>query len=511
MKNLLRYFLLLLTAGMIITSCQKELSAETGTSKGALVKDAGGNCAPATPNGTFKKDTALTNNNYVDVQVNITEIGVYFITTDTVNGYSFKASGVTVLTGANTIRLIGVGKPLAVGTDNFKVKFDGSVCDFAINVLDANGGGGGGTAVAAFTFGSTAGTCTSTPNGVYAVGLLTNATNYVDLAITVQTAGTVNLSTAQNGVQFSINGTIPAGATSIRLLASGTPTAAGSFSYPITSSAPTSSFCNFNIIALPALTPAVYTINCVGAVVLGDYEVGAIMNPTVNRMIVSVNVTTIGSYNITSTANGVTFIGIGAITSATPATQFITLNATGTAGSTVGNVPFSISGGGGTPCNVTVPFFAAGGGGAATDSISCTVNGTPAVFKNFGFTSNIMFNASIPGVEILTISGDSTNNEGIELLLTRTGTIMQNVPYNVNQGLATLLSSTYTDANSVDFLSVTGSANPTPAFTVTITNIENGALGVTGTRVKGTFAGALKESGGTIVKTITGGYFDLTF
>lgn len=237
MKNLLRYFLLLLTAGMIITSCQKELSAETGTSKGALVKDAGGNCSPATPNGTFKKDTALTNNNYVDVQVNITEIGVYFITTDTVNGYSFKASGVTVLTGANTIRLIGVGKPLAVGTDNFKVKFDGSVCDFAINVLDANGGGGGG--------GSYTIDCASAaPLGLFYSTLPTFGV--INLTVNATAPTTYNISTdTQNGVSFTGTGGLTTGSNIITLVATAPNNvglAPGNFTYSIVGSS-----CTFGV------------------------------------------------------------------------------------------------------------------------------------------------------------------------------------------------------------------------------------------------------------------------
>ncbi len=404
MKNLLRYFLLLVTAGMIFTSCQKELSAETGTSKGALVKDAGGNCSPATPNGTFKKDTALTNNNYVDIQVNITEIGVYFITTDTVNGYSFKGTGVTVLTGANTIRLTGVGKPLVVGTDNFKVRFDGSVCDFTINVLDATGGGGGGTA-ATFNFVSAGGVCTSTLNGIFTQGVNTVG-NSVTVNITVLTPGTYTLATLEvNGVTFSNTGFLNIGDNSVILNATGIPQNAGPlFPFPLVSGA---SVCGFNVPVLPG---------------------------------------------------------------------------------------------------------AGGGGGAITDSISCTVNGT---FKSFVDMPNILLDSTtFPAIKALIITGDSSNS--IEAFQFLVGNPTGNIPaatYTVNQGPAILVGGQYTDGNNVDFISSTATVatNPTPAFTVTITSITGGALGVTGTRVKGTFAGALKEDGGTAVKTITGGYFDLTF
>jgi hypothetical protein len=512
MKKLLRFFLVLLSAGVVLSACQKELSAETGTAKGALVKDANGNCMPATPNGTFKKDTVLTNNNYVDIEINFTEIGNYFITTDTSNGYFFKASGVAALPGVTTVRLIGSGKPLVVGTDVFRVTFDGSICEFNINVLSATGGGGGGIPQANFTFGNTAGVCSATVNGIYAVGLPMTANNYVDLAVTVISAGTYNLSTALNGVGFSANATLAANATSIRLFANGSPTIAGPFSYLITSSGATATTCSFNVLFLPAITPGTFTYNCAtGTTVQGIYQAGATMNPLTNTIKASVTVGTPGSYNINVVANnGVTFTAIGVLT-ATPAVQDITFVATGTAGATVGNVAYTLTGGT-SNCTVSVPFIAGGGGGGATDSVSCKINGT---FVDFDLLPSIQLdNTSFPLYTAVLITSDNSLNvfEAIQIGVGNltTGDIPVGT-YNVNQGPAILVGSQYTDGNLIDYTALTGTTNPTPAFSVTITS-KSGPMGMAGTRVKGTFAGALKETApGTGVTTITGGYFDLTF
>jgi hypothetical protein len=118
------------TRFIFFSSCQKELSAETGTAIGTLAKDAAGDCAPIGINGAYKKDTALKATNFVDIQLDVTNVGIYIISTDTVNGYYFRATGVTPLPGANSIRLVGFGKPIAVGTDVFTVKFGGTTCEF---------------------------------------------------------------------------------------------------------------------------------------------------------------------------------------------------------------------------------------------------------------------------------------------------------------------------------------------------------------------------------------------
>jgi hypothetical protein len=132
--KLLRSFLLFLSAAFIIVSCQKELSFEEGTARGTLKEDATGECLPATVVGSYKRDTLLNTSNYVDIQVDITQTGTYVIKTDTLNGYSFSATGVAAVAGLNTIRLQASGRPVAAALDVFRVKFDTTSCEINIVV-----------------------------------------------------------------------------------------------------------------------------------------------------------------------------------------------------------------------------------------------------------------------------------------------------------------------------------------------------------------------------------------
>ena len=73
-------------------SCQKVLQWDLASS-GALVKDNNGNCLPVSINGNYVADSTTGNDNFITVDVNVTGIGSYKIYTDSINGYSFAASG----------------------------------------------------------------------------------------------------------------------------------------------------------------------------------------------------------------------------------------------------------------------------------------------------------------------------------------------------------------------------------------------------------------------------------
>src|SRR2546423_956885 len=112
-------------------ACQKEKSFESGlggaTSKGSL-QGAGGACLGITVAGTYKKDSTLDTTNYVSVTVNVTVPGTYVISSDTANGIHFRATGTFTAAGVNTVRLNGIGKPLAAGTNTFRVTYDSTQC-----------------------------------------------------------------------------------------------------------------------------------------------------------------------------------------------------------------------------------------------------------------------------------------------------------------------------------------------------------------------------------------------
>lgn len=135
-----KYLAVVLVSFFLFAGCAKELSFENGVPLGSAagtLKSISGNCLPVTINGNYVKDSALTDSNYVVVQVDFSATGKYKISTDTLNGFSFQDSGYALNTGLQSITLKGTGKPLFMQPTNFSVTFDSSVCMFSINVTDS--------------------------------------------------------------------------------------------------------------------------------------------------------------------------------------------------------------------------------------------------------------------------------------------------------------------------------------------------------------------------------------
>ena len=228
-----------------INACQKELEYDTiaGDATGTLKsEDSTFDCLPSTVNGIYKMDSVLGDENYVDVQVDAFTPGPYVITSDTVNGYSFKGTGTLGVRGLNTVRLYGTGKPILPGDDTFIISFDNSFCLISIPVLDT-------TVEAVYTLGGSGGTCTGqVPAGTFTAGVPTADTNTVTINVDVASRGLYNISTTVvNGVSFSATGTFAAaGPQTVTLIADGgTPAIAGTFNYPVLGS---TSGCAFSII-----------------------------------------------------------------------------------------------------------------------------------------------------------------------------------------------------------------------------------------------------------------------
>ena len=309
-------------------SCQKELSFDNGgVSAGSFKKDVAGDCAPVTVNGIFKVDSVLSNAQYVDVEVSVTTPGNFEIRSDTVNGFSFRKVG-SVVFGANTIRLYPSGKPIAAGTNTFKVKYGNSTCSFNITVA------GPATGIAAFTLGGAPGACTgAAAAGIYTAGTALTPANTLTVQVNVSTPGTYVIGAATtSGFAFAASGIFTTtGLQNVTLTGTGTPATAGIAVVTVTNIATN---CVFNITVLPAGggTPAIFTLDgapagCTGFALAGTYNVGTAVTAA-NTVKLNVTVTTAGSYNITTnTLNGITFSGMGTLALGA---QQITLIATGT-------------------------------------------------------------------------------------------------------------------------------------------------------------------------------------
>jgi hypothetical protein len=236
------FWLLLLT--IFVISCKKEHSYEEGItnpSSGSLQLGTTGDCLGSVVGGFYKVDTTLTDSNYVDVKVDVTIAGDYTISTDTINGFYFSGAGSFAATGENTVRLQGAGTPQAVGTYIFTVTYDSSQCTFSVITL--LGSGSGGTAVYALQ--GAPGNCNpGTTQGTYVAGVATTSSNTATVNVDVTTVGTYSIvTTAVDGVTFSASGTFSGpGPQAIVLNATGTPSAEGSFTVPVTVGSTTCSF-----------------------------------------------------------------------------------------------------------------------------------------------------------------------------------------------------------------------------------------------------------------------------
>ena len=181
------------------------------------------NCATATPAGTYTQGIALTSSNTVSIPVTVTTAGTYSITTTATNGVTFTGAG-TLALGAQTIVLTGSGLPVNSGAVSFPVSLGTSNCNFSITFLP-------GTPPAVGTLDCTG----ATTAGTYTQGTALTSSNTITIPVNVTTAGPYSITTtATNGVTFSGTGTLAAGAQTVVLTGSGTPTNSGSVDIPVT-------------------------------------------------------------------------------------------------------------------------------------------------------------------------------------------------------------------------------------------------------------------------------------
>jgi hypothetical protein len=323
-KNIIYWVALSL---LFVTGCQKELSFELGNTpgKGSLKSDISGDCLPKTVNGTYEATKPLVPaTNTISVDVNVTSTGTYIISTDTVNGYFFRATGTFTALGVNTVTLRASGTPFAAGINNFVVSFDTSFCDIQVTVLPA---GAGGPAVFALT--GAPGSCTgAVVNGTYATGVALGASNTASISVNVTMIGTYSITTTFQGMTFAASGAFLAtGPQTVTLSGSGTPSTTGLNTIPITVG---SSTCSFPV---TVSGPAIGTLGggpgtCTPATPAGIYRVGDPLTAG-NTVQIQISVTAAGVYNITSNSvTGFSFAGTGTV--AAGANQPITLTGTGT-------------------------------------------------------------------------------------------------------------------------------------------------------------------------------------
>ncbi|MGH2649116.1 MAG: hypothetical protein ACRDE8_16170, partial [Ginsengibacter sp.] len=132
----------LIIAGLITVggSCVKEYSYEGAPfSAGYLVKDSNDNCSFIIVAGNYIVGRNLEDSNFLQVQVYANRKGHYTISSHTINGYSFNASGDFNDTGLVQVKMNGTGTPIRVETDLFTLQYDSSECTVKVIVADTIG------------------------------------------------------------------------------------------------------------------------------------------------------------------------------------------------------------------------------------------------------------------------------------------------------------------------------------------------------------------------------------
>jgi hypothetical protein len=251
MKTVAKFLLTLMPALVVFFSCHKEYSYEGNfVSVGYLIKDANNNCSGAIVAGLYVKSKKLNDSNFIQAQVHVTKSGNYRISTDTLNGFSFTASGSFRDTGTLQIKLVGNGKPIVAGTNLFTVNYSSSMCNIAVQVADS-------AHIAAYSLQGSPDACMSdTVLGSYIKGIALDTSEKIIVTLNVTSPGSYYISTnTVNGYNFSGSGTLTsAGIQTIVLSASGSPINPGTDVFKVTGG---SSSCSFsNIVYTPVIVTA---------------------------------------------------------------------------------------------------------------------------------------------------------------------------------------------------------------------------------------------------------------
>ncbi|MEP7163988.1 MAG: hypothetical protein ABI741_04795 [Ferruginibacter sp.] len=123
-----------LTATNISSNCTFSVTVGGGSPAVFSLDGTPNACAGATVTGSYTVGTALTTNEKVMLNVTVSSIGSYSITSNTINGMTFTRSSNFVSTGPANIFLIGSGTPIASGTFDFIFTGGGTTCTFSVTV-----------------------------------------------------------------------------------------------------------------------------------------------------------------------------------------------------------------------------------------------------------------------------------------------------------------------------------------------------------------------------------------
>ena len=317
---------------LLLTRCEKEYSYEggpvsTGGTAVYTLDKTGDSCTAYSISGSYLTGLALSASNTVQLEVTVTTIGTYTLSTSTVNGISFSGSGTFTSTGVQTIVLTGTGTPASSGTYSYNPLVATS-CSFSISVIPLQ---------ASFTLSGAPNNCSSavlTGNYIYGTPLGIGNTVTITVNVTSKGAYAIGTDTIDN-IYFTSAGTFTStGVQQVMLVGYGTPNLPNNLVFTVVGGG---TICNFPLTVETPAPYATYVLEsnfggppnpCNAPTIQGTYKANSPMS-TSNTISLRVDATLIGNYAIaTNTVNGVTFLGTGNI--AAIGAQSVTLNATGT-------------------------------------------------------------------------------------------------------------------------------------------------------------------------------------
>ena len=330
MKNFFLFFVVTVLSLLIIltiSTCKKEYSYEGGPGAVYNLTGSPDECVNAIINGNYAADIPVDSLNNVQVTAEVTTAGNYTISTNTIDGITFSASGVFSDTGFYTITLKASGTPDSAGIYQVQI-LGNNGCSFPLEVK--------GKPLADYVLSGNLNDCENPDiQGSYAEAMVLSAPNVVIVNVDVFTAGDYSITTdTADGIFFSASGTFAAtGTQQVTLIGSGTPNAAGLIYFKVNAGA---SECNFKIPIRNFAPLATYVLQsgfgnpnpCTPHTVNGNC-VAAVPLTSANTMDITAFVTVVGNFNIsTDSTNGMIFRYSGKFTAT--GDQTVTLYGSGT-------------------------------------------------------------------------------------------------------------------------------------------------------------------------------------
>lgn len=473
-------------------NCTFSRAVGNGSSNGTAVIGKIVNCNVASTGQLFIGTSITANSVTQTIRVDVTTIGSYSISA-TANGVIFNATGTFTATGEQNIVLVATGTPIAVGTNTFSFNITTTTPSNCTSFTreTQNGSSNGSSVISSFN-------CPGTPAGTMEVGVAVSNVSQT-ISVNVQSTGTYSFSTTANGVTFEASGTFTTtGNQNIVLTASGTPTTAGTPTYTLNST----SGCSFTRTVSSSSsngTSVISSISCPGTPA-GSMTAGTVIGSGVTQTI-SVVVASVGTYNISAVANGITFNSTGTFTST--GTQNIVFTATGTPTAVgVNNFTLNVAAG----CSFPRTTNSSSSNGTAVLTITnCSTASAGTLYKGIAVTAaitqTITVNVSVAGSYSLstTMNGVTFSASG-NLVVGNNQTIVL-----ASSGTPTVAGTSTFALNSSSSCSFTrnvinGGSNGSAEMTITNCNTSSA-----GTLIKGMAVSGVTQTI-TVNVTVAGSY-----